>query len=334
MKIDKSLNWWHWFEETWNLQSALALINEIHLKFNLDRNDIAKLKELMLPSDINLFLAGCLKSIYPSGYPIFHPCINVEKGTCTHNIVSQRDDVTGDFLPDSVLNFNRLERVDDTYLTLEDREFMSKQNGEHTKKEILEYQARLASKTQEDCRKKVIWEDETGASITTVFKTPNVNDYLTSSKALLDGINTLVNKALSSENDLSIEARSKRRGHLITTYKQVHDMVKHSHWVDYIIVKANNGHEITITDNKSIIDTLKTLDKQHGIKERLEKGVQYFKENSIIAMTGINNFECPVCKTSQTDKGSKYPTLIPFNVVSCFFSIMGWRVQTRHGYTP
>lgn len=301
---------------------------------NLKDWNRTSLNKLISSKDIPALAAGALSAIYPSGYPVFHPCVTTNENNepCKYNIIAKRKD-NGDYAPDSKVDFTKILWVIDDAVSYEDRLHMTGGSRSKTQEEIKAYQTRLAGRISPDSKRATIWTKETvGGTVTieVIFKTPSIAEYANTSNVWINSVKKMAEAALSVDEDLTNQNKDEKRNKLLNSYATVIDLVKHAGWIDYIAIKEPDLAEKVISEVAAIKDSLETFIMLEGVKETFEKAVQRYKEESIIAWTGIQNYECPVCKKGQTDPNSKTPSLIPINMLGYFFSTMALRRQTRH----
>jgi len=320
-----------------DINAAIPIVDFILanvIESNLIDHKRSNLNKLIAATDIPILMAGALASIYPTGYPINHACITADPEVCDHNLTSERLP-SGEFKPDSLLDFTKVVWVDRDSLTNEDVLHMSSSNKSTTYEQVISYQNRLKARTQMDHNKAVIWEKDTPngkLTITFTFKTPNLAEYNITASKWINDVQRAAELALSKQidDDLSTRDREEKRNELLSSYAKVTDLVKHEGWIDHITIDdPDYENPILITTAEAIRESLEANVKIEGFKESLELAVQKYKENSIIAWTGISNYKCPKCGNSQTPPDSKTPSLIPLNMTGIFFSIMVSRHQTR-----
>ncbi len=303
---------------------------------NLKAYNKTILADTILANDIHVLLAGALACIYPSGYPIFHPCVNVSKGLCNYNIESKHKE-NGDFYPDSLLDFTKIVWVDENSIGFTNKQHMSSGSKTHTLESITNYQNELINKLTEATKQKdisSITAKDGNVTIAIGFKVPTIRNYINQSNDWVNHIKKMVDSSLTSDlkllDDDNDELDTKdKRTKLINSYSVVTEIVKHLAWVDYILITEANGIKRRIIDNKSIKASLEVFMKTDNFKKDFETALQKFKEESLIAFTGIPNFACPVCGSGQVTN-SKTPSLIPINMIGYFFSTMEWRKLLKH----
>ena len=291
---------------------------------NLKNFTIAKLRKLIRVTDNPAILCGSLAGIYPGGYPIAHSCKNRAKG-CDFNILAKKKD-NGDYLPEGLLDFNKLLWVDKDKLPSAAKSFMSDINIKRTAEEILDYQSNLYAYT--DNVGIEVWK-KNNVTITAFFKVPTLTEYAVSGNDWVSRITTMVDKAIALDNDLDADERKAKRTELLTSYATVMDLLKHDSWVDYFRIDNEDGQKI-ISNSTAIKESLEIFAGIEGFKDDFDVAVQMFKESIIVAWTGLPNFECPVCHSGQIQPGSPHPTLIPINMVGYFFITMVRRGMIRH----
>lgn len=305
------------------VEFILAHVVETNVKEKIN------LLKYILVSDIPTLLTGALSAIYPNGYPIIHACVNKVKDACDYMITSKKRD-NGDYEPDSMLDFNKMLWVKTDLFSMEDILHMSAGKNAHTLSDIKAYQNRRAEtyRARYD-NTSVLWEDDK-SSISVAYRTPTLYDYGLMANEWIQNAKVMAERAINNSAESIDGDRIRVRNKLMGEYSVVTELVKHAAWIQYLITTEKvNGEEIpkTISDKSSVTKILANLSRQDGISEKLEVSLLKFKENNISSFTGINNFECPVCHTGQTDPNSPTPSLIPINMVGYFFSIITWRAQ-------
>ena len=331
------------------IEFVLSKVIETNIKkqeTSIDRLDLDKLIDV---TDIPLLLAGSLAAIYPNGYPVYHACKNTEKETvidpenieesitktkkinsCNYIITAQKDE-NGHFKPDSLLDFSKTVWMDNNILDAKEAFFLTDSSYSKTIDDIREYKnnlkLKLINKYGNNYNKFTVYQNAERESdnIKVVFKVPNIREYKTSSLNWIQSVKDMAEQALTGEEDLTTqEDIINKRAEFINRYAKSINLGKHLCWVDYIEFNDGETRQIT-TGSTEIKEILNELILADGIEKEFEKALQDFKELSIVAATGVNNFECPVCHSGQTDPASKTPSLIPINMVGYFLSITVWK---------
>lgn len=293
---------------------------------NLKNHTTARLRKLILVTDIPALLCGALSAIYPGGYPVAHSCINTMNNTCDYNISPKRKE-DGDYEPESLLDFTKLLWVDRSRVGSSARSFMSDDTKKYTNEEIINYQAQLYGNLDKALGKKIYTRGNVG--ITVVFKVPTISEYIVTCNNWVERIMTMVDSAIALDTDLSGDERKEKRGKLLNSYAYTLDLLKYENWIDYFKVSDEDGIVKTITSPDAIRESLEVFSGIDKFKENFEKAVQIYKEEITLAFTGLPNFKCPNCGAGQVEPNSKHPTLIPVNMVGYFFIIMVRRGMIR-----
>jgi len=304
---------------------------------NLKTYNKQVLQDNILVNDIFTLYAGTLSAIYPSGYPIFHPCVNVENGLCNYNIESKRKE-NGDFYPDSLLDFAKMVWVDENRLTMKQKIHMSALPKTHTLKEVQDYQNEMVGQIEETNKHYEVLQIKNGKENTTIgigFRIPTIKQYVSQSKEWVLHIKKMIDSSLSADLKLMDEdndelSLKEKRVRLINSYSLVTEMVKHAAWVDYITITEPSGVKRRIIDTESVKSSLNSLVGQEDFKLNFMVALKAFKEKSLVAFTGLPNFKCPSCGCGQVKNDTGRPSLIPINMVGYFFSTLEWRKLLKY----
>lgn len=296
---------------------------------NLKGWTMDKLRKLIRCKDIHLLMSGALATIYPGGYPVVHSCINRLKAFdseeyCDYNIKAERDE-KGDYRPDGLLDFNKVIWVDKNILSTNARIHMSAGSNMHTDSEIKRYQNDLLDQSPSDLI--TLWSSET-TKISVKFKHSTLAEYTKSCKEWITNVTNIVDATMNIDSSGDVDERMEARNNMMISYSLTLNLLKQVNWVDHLVVEAG-GIEQVINSEKEIKRMLEVFSEIEGFHEAFEKAVQTYKEDITVAMAGLPNFQCPTCNKGQVDKGAKYPTLIPMNMVGYFFIIMEWRSLVR-----
>lgn len=312
-------------DDVYVVTSIINFILEHVIDCNLEKWSIEKIKGLLLPTDIPLLLSGAAAVIYPGGYPIYHPCKNVATKKCTHAVKSARNE-RGDFKPDSMLDFNKVNWIDQSRFTPVTIAHIAGGLRGVSRKDIRDYQMLLAYNTAEV----EVWRDGE-RSINVVFETKTVKEYERVCRGWINRISGMVDRAMSGDTGgLSKDERTEQRQSLLSKFATTLDLQKHVNWINRFVVYENADAEgIVIRGDTDTLDSLEVFNQLDSFTENLIAAVQVYKEQQTVAMTGLPNFKCPECLSGQADPKSKHPTLIPMNMVGYFFTIMEWKLRAR-----
>jgi hypothetical protein len=279
-------------------------------------------KSILKVTDIPNLQLSALASLYPLGYPVTRVCtyVNDKQQPCKHiHTTPTKED--GDWVPDGLIDFNNLTWVDPTHLTLDMKLHLSSGFNIHTLADVLAYQENLEKAIHGLNTPVVIAEDEdTITSIT--YKIPTIEEYEIAGnmyKAMLINLfdTTIVDDGTMSEQQIEIEKAT-----ILKAYTNTLKLCRHLAWVKQIIFTSKQNPDIvgTISNIADIFKNLESLSDIDGCKEIVEETVENFKEKSLIAFQGINNYNCPSCGRGQIDKPTRNTSLIGLHMVSYFFS--------------
>ena len=300
----------------------LAHLNKCNIQ-NVSNTNFNLIRKLMKVTDIPALVTGAASVLYPEGYPVFHPCVNRSTDVnCNYNLTSIRKP-TGDFEPDSLLDFRKMLFVDKSKLPPLAASHMSKPWNSFKSEEIIAYQKTLTEFLQVESRKVLLWSRDDSA-LYMYLKVPTIEEYGVTANNWIASVNKNVEDALSINEGLSVEEREEKRFELLEKYASVTNLNKYIGWVDYFTI---NG--IVVKEYSDIIEYLKTIAMMDEVPRIVEIAVQKFKEDSTISAVGISNYTCPLCGTSQVKEDAKYGSLIPINPLGYFFFIMELRGLTR-----
>ena len=292
-------------------------------------SDVQELKNNILVSDIPALFAGALAAIYPRGYPIFHQCINTLNNSCDYAITAERTEDLGDYLPDKMLDFRKVLWVDQTRLETEDRIHMSAIKPTHSKVDITAYQKRVNNSEDTGQESEIFKNDEMAVSVR--FKISTLTDYENICSEWCTRVSEMVDDTMLMDAGTNDKERMAARNEALNKYASTVNLLKQSNWIEHIKVVDRSKKERFITEAKTINSSLEVFGATDGFEETFNTAIQQFKENSSFAFTGLSNFTCPTCGSGQVAAGSKYPSLIPMNMVSYFFILTVWRNRTKSG---
>jgi hypothetical protein len=287
------------------------------------QGDKATLKELILVSDVPSMLAGSLDSIYPSGYPTEKHCINSGTDKCDYKGGVKMEIGNLEFTPDSLLKFNRTVWVDTNRVSLEAKRHMSSAMGSRSKESILSYQASFNST---DNLSEVLELGE--AKLRLSYQQPNLKRYESTGLYWIAGITDMVEKAMKAVNGADNKTRAAKRRDFIKDYEYILRFQKHAPWIKSIQygLDLESDDVVVVTDIKTIFGLMEEIAQNEKLVNLATESVNEYKTDTQVSFTGIPNFKCPSCGTSQVTGEEAKHGLIPMDMVSYFFTIMAWRL--------
>lgn len=285
------------------------------------------LRDLILVNDIDSMITGALSAIYPKGYPLFHQCFNVPLGLCDYTITAERTAEMGDFKPDSLLDFKKVLWVDKSKLNVAARQHMSAIKATHTVQQVKEYQMEV-NKLGSFAQGAELFKND-DIIVKMHYKIPTLRQYAEACSQWCTTVTEMVDKTLALDTGMNEEDRAGKRNEALTQYALTLDLLKQSNWIDYVETIDGEGMVRRINEEKTIANAMEVFSRLENFNQNFNESVQKFKEETKISLSGLPNFECPKCHSGQVPAGAKYPSLIPMNMTSYFFTLMEWRNLTR-----
>lgn len=287
-----------------------------------------QLLDRILVTDINGLMAAALASIYPRGYPVYHMCSNA---SCTHKVTPVVREL-GDFNPDDMLNFDAMWLCDKNNLTTEDIGALSvKPSIKDTLsfEDVAKYQERVQGRLQ--AKTTPFKLDLDNLKVTIHCKVPTIGEYINVANRWVNTMVELVDKVLATDQLVSEDQQVQRREEMLTEYASTMEIGKHLHWVKHIELHSEEDDKTwRIIDPTTIAETMDQWSRLDNFVDDFGTYIQRYKEDMTFAMTGFNNYICPSCGNGQVGNGAKYPSIIPVNMTSYFFTLTEWRSLTRH----
>lgn len=282
-----------------------------------DSNRVEVMRRVIKTPDIASLIVAGLADIYPGGYPYVAVCMDAE---CTYKTITESGDGDVDY---PMLDFKRMLFVDPDRVSDATARFMAKPMRTHTEKEVLDFQS-----------KHLATEEETGplndtgnAIYRLVLETPSYEDYRALSIAWLDNVVETVTKSLTLADPTTEAGEQNRRSTYIRNRLNLYSPLRSGCWVKSIkISMVGEDEPLVIEGVDDVYESLKALCKTKAIKKSLLDSIEDYKIRNIYAYTGIGKHKCPKCQKDQQVENPRHQEIIPINVVSYFFDIMGWKI--------
>jgi len=287
--------------------------------------EVGLLKGILKDSDIQHLLAAALESIYPNGYPTVHRCKNTAHATCDYisPIKKNADGVSNHI--DSLLQFQAMAVTDASMLSTEVREFTGKPKTMRTVEEILKMQDKVAN------QKRTIKVSVDDVDFTIYLRSASIALAESFAELWQTNIREMADNALNSIEDMKEAVRRRKRITFINQFSE--DMALTALAVNIASIEylqsPDDDEPKEVTDTDTIIGALSELSTDTDFVTQLEDKVSEFRNDSIVTMTGTENWECPSCHSGQLEDEEALVGLIPCNMVRFFFVLMGWRWGQR-----
>lgn len=283
--------------------------------------DTETLAQNLKVMDIPALLAGALAAIYPSGYPTVHRCKNSGTPKCDYSSEMKLDVDGIEFHMDSMLDFKKCLFVARKRISQSARRFMSAAWGTHTLEQIAQYQEEF--NTLEPITGPM---SDSGASIRLALRQPNLVTFEDAGRFWVNSVVDIVNAVMDKVRDGDANTRERRRADMFRTAKQRLDLQKYAAWIANIQIQVEGQDEASLIEElESIFDALETIADDRPMKKRIIAAVDDYRVRSQVSFTGIPNWSCPSCGEPQRDPADAPNGLIPMDMVSYFFIIMGSR---------
>lgn len=289
---------------------------------NIKNHTKDQLLDLIRVTDIPSILAGGLASMYPSGYPLQHYCVNV-KEKCDHVIkpeMENPDDPYSQFLPDSMLNFNKIPWVDEALLTDEHRDHMGGLDNSKEVKDVKAYQDSLSVLSSTE---PALIGRTPDVDIFVVFKVPTLREYFETCGIWARAVNNMVSRIVSSEDiddDTDESLLRSRRLNLLLEYSNATELVKHMHWIKELHFVETNGVLRKVRDVATLRKTMGKITRVDGLVKAFLDALMEYKDTHTVSGVGMTSYTCPSCGTDQSE-GSPRPGIIPMNMANYFLLI-------------
>lgn len=249
------------------------------------------LRKLIVGLDIPSLLWGMACVVWVSGFQYAQACAN-DPAKCNH-VIKELLDVT------------KLQWTDNRALTPWQIGHMAGRNTKMTMDSITKYRNEFTVGKP----RKVPLAD--GISVT--LKSPSLEQYLTSGNRWVASIVEMVDKAFG------LSPEDGQRNAFISEQGQASIMRQFSHWVEEIDL----GNDTVIADQETLEMALNSLSGRPDIVDTYLTQVGKFMDDSTVAVIAIPAHECPKCQTPRESGMPRYPQLLPIDVMSTFFTLLG-----------
>lgn len=282
-------------------------------------NRIDVLSRLLKVTSAPAIMTAALATMYPNGYPFVHACMDPKCGYTTIN----PDPKAESRYP--MLNFARLYRANKKKLTRDQIRFTNSVFGAHTEEMVLEKQEKMYA----DVSTEPLSSGEV-AEYRLVLNVPSYAYFKEHTMEWLTSLKLVVTDSLQAADMVSQdEERSRRKDYIDQTLTRLCTL-KHAAWVKQIVITTTDSDTDEVRTNyiegtDDVYEGLEELCKDREITFKALKEIDRIKVDSIMGYTGLPVFKCPDCEKQQFVEGSPHRNLIPINITSYFFSIMGWR---------
>lgn len=273
------------------------ILKHVH---SVNFSDIPKeeLRNYLLIHDFPILAWGFACTMFPNGFSYKRACVNdVDK--CTH-------------VTEATLNLIKLLWIDNKSLTDVQKNILSENRpNKHTIDVYRKYTTEHTRVTTGGFTSK--------NGITFRFKVPTFNEYTSDGMGWISRINTAVENIILEEGN---EAEAKTE--LLNQYVKSSILRQFNHFVDYIEFEDN-----TVSDRETINQLLEAFSSDDELRTEITEQILKFKTETTLALVGIPEYQCPVCKTSQNPEpvSEKFTSVIPLDTINTFFTVLTYRIS-------
>lgn len=263
--------------------------------------------------DINLLMWGILKSLYPKGYNFTVECKNAlvidentKKPSCTFKGIETK------------LDFSKMLWIDESLLEPKHLEIMSNRvDNSISKEEVLDYQETLQASSTQIITKRLTNDDGEPVNLDIYLKTPTINEFINKAEYIINKIeDEIINLVASGIIEDTEEEKAKAELEL----SKAIELQFFNHYI-----KAINFNGILADTPDAIDNALEVLSDTEEIKNEIRDKIIEYIDKSLVAIVGMPEFTCPVCKEKQTN--GNIPGFIAFDVFMYFFTLLASRYQ-------
>lgn len=271
------------------------IIAHVH-SINYSDIPISDLKNHISIHDIPILAWGFASTIYPNGYDYNRACLDVEK--CTH-------------VTHGKINLSKLLWIDNTALSEAQRIILSEfRPNKLTVDNYNKYKAEHVKLAD------TYFETASGVKIN--LSVPTVEDYFTDGLQWVNSINNKIESVVIDDRD------NKHKDSLLDQYVKSTVLRQYNHFISSVEVDGN-----TISDRETINNLLEMLSSNDEIRTKIIEEVNKYISNTTIAVIGIPEYECPVCKANQNPDpvNDRFVNVIPLDTINLFFSLITLRIS-------
>jgi hypothetical protein len=257
------------------------------------------LKPLIDTRDIPAVILGLAATLYPAGYPYASPCI-ADIGKCNH-ITKELMQVVNMWWVD----MNGLTPWQKTHMA-----FRIDARAPRTKEDLATYKSHHVYG-----RERLVQIGEMGF----LLQCPSVWDHEELGRAWLTGIIEMTQGAFNEPP----EGRNRTR--FIEQLAESTAAREYTHWIKAIVdinPEAPDGYVVLSEEKDFIADILSDVYSADEHIKEFNDAVEKYIDDSLIAMTAINSFNCPVCNTPAATKfKERFENLITVDPLAEFFML-------------
>lgn len=286
----------------WLVETLMSLARECIRFVNLKDYTDDKFMNLLSVHDLPVILWGMACAIYPNGYNASQPCLS-DPNVCKH-------------ITKELLALSKLSWTDFHALTKEQLAHMADPKKMHTVEDVMKYQEYGLLSTIMSHSFEVETYNEEKKKLTINLQLPSVATYISASNKWVNEIIAIIN------NSFSDKVSDDRRDAYITKQSVYSTLRQYAHFFKNITFA--DGSYVAKQDD--IANILNNLSSDVEVTKAITAKVQEFIDLTVLNLIALPKYDCPACGKPQTVEESKHPYLIPLEVASFFFTLVGLKL--------
>lgn len=271
----------------WLTEFALSHVYDTNVK-DLPNES---LRDVISTLDLPALLWGMACVIWPNGFQYAQACAN-DPAKCNY-VIKELLDVT------------KLQWTDNRQLNTWQASHMSMRNKKVTLDAVEKYKNEFVVG-----KPRVV---KLSPEVSAQLSVPSIQEYLTAGNKWVGSIVQMIDKAFS------LTPEDGQRNAFIAEQGQASTMRQFGHWVD----ELDMGNDQKITDEETLEMSLDALSGRDDIVETYLTEIGKFMDDATVSVIAINTHECPSCGTKRASGMPRYPHLLPLDVMSTFFTLLG-----------
>lgn len=264
------------------------------------------LKSIIKITDMDEMIRAIMQTRYPDGYPFIQTC-TVDPNVCRHTV-------------EGLIDLRELHWVDNSKLTLKQRNMMKSPKRRLTEEELKAYQDEFNNSSasqlvisSESSEENLITVDNLINGIVINFDIPTIERYEDYGIAWINQIEATVDATFKEKSDVKVRAQrinERINASSIKTYGQ---------YVKSIEIYTEGNIFSTVTDEEELDNIFDYISGEATYIEQFAKAIKRYINLSLVSMVGILNYECPNCGKKHDTPEGNFHIVLPIDALSTFF---------------
>lgn len=282
----------------WMHETLIKLVLECLRSANLKDYTDEKFLNLLSVHDLPIIYWGLACAVHSNGYSVSQPCL-ANPDRCKHETKEH-------------LNVAKLSWVDITAMNPEQLLHMENPSTMKTLEEVMKYQS-VGIFAKEMSRKFDVKSFGKSKAITFNLKVPSVAQYLNICNKWVSETVEMINNAFSDKVGES------KRNQYIVKQSELTTLRQYGHFVKDIVYL--NGNYVSNKDD--IASVLNTLSADRDLVTGLTTAIREYIDDTVVNVIALPHYKCPACGGNMSKEETKHPMLIPIEVATFFFTLVG-----------